>query len=195
VNPFLIYSGLHILLLLKYRNSCLANDASVASNQQNVHVLHTLWMIWRRWSTITTVGGRPLGIDFVVGTASSDPWEKIVSKGSLHWKSSRVIICLTVIFIFFTFPSCNHFLMVFLFLPFFYFSSSFLVYRLLCSLHCLSPCSRKWKGVRKLSDLPEELIREILLRLSDYKDLVNSAGAVPSRRFSVGWTAHLEGVV
>ncbi|XP_053200555.1 F-box only protein 25-like isoform X2 [Panonychus citri] len=32
-------------------------------------------------------------------------------------------------------------------------------------------------GSKRLTDLPEELIREILLRLSDYKDLVNSGEA------------------
>ncbi|RWS24823.1 F-box only protein 25-like protein [Leptotrombidium deliense] len=32
-------------------------------------------------------------------------------------------------------------------------------------------------GSKKLTDLPEELIREILLRLSDYKDLINSGQA------------------
>lgn len=35
------------------------------------------------------------------------------------------------------------------------------------------------EGSKKLSDLPEELIREILLRLSDYKDLINSGDAFP----------------
>ena len=29
-------------------------------------------------------------------------------------------------------------------------------------------------GSKRLTDLPEELIREILLRLTDYKDLMNS---------------------
>ena len=32
-------------------------------------------------------------------------------------------------------------------------------------------------GTKRLTDLPEELIREILLRLSDYKDLMNSGDA------------------
>jgi len=35
------------------------------------------------------------------------------------------------------------------------------------------------EGSKKLSDLPEELIREIMLRLSDYRDLENSGGAFP----------------
>ena len=49
-------------------------------------------------------------------------------------------------------------------------------------VYCLIVClllQPEVEGSKKLSDLPEELIREILLRLSDYKDLVNSAGAVP----------------
>ncbi|CAG2120056.1 unnamed protein product, partial [Medioppia subpectinata] len=32
-------------------------------------------------------------------------------------------------------------------------------------------------GSKRLTDLPEELIREILLRLTDYKDLMNSGEA------------------
>ncbi len=32
-------------------------------------------------------------------------------------------------------------------------------------------------GSKRLTDLPEELIREILLRLTDYKDLMNSGQA------------------
>jgi len=45
------------------------------------------------------------------------------------------------------------------------------------SIEIKGPPPTEVEGGRSLSDLPEELIREILLRLSDYKDLVNSAQA------------------
>lgn len=47
------------------------------------------------------------------------------------------------------------------------------------------------EGSKKLSDLPEELIREILLRLSDYKDLMNSGDAIPSANSLINDEQHI----